>query len=186
MPQINLQELKSDKPQIKYHCAKRAIALSEKSPKALYPKLETFLKLLDGENNVLRWTALIVIGNLAAADPKGAIDRLVPKLTAYTRDPSLITAGNAAKALGKIAAYKPLLRNKIFKALLGMEKVTYYNKGKPSPECRNVLMGHLIDVFTEFKNEVANQKEVISFIKRQTKNTRPVVKKQAEILLENI
>lgn len=184
---LNLKALKSDNPHIKYHCAKKAIALSEKNPKALYPKLNTFIELLDGKNNVLRWTALIVIGNLAAADPKGAINRLVPRLIKFTRDPSLITASNALNALSKIASHKPRLRSRIFQALLGVEKVTYYNKGKPSPECRNVVIGHLLDVFAGFNGEMLKaSKQIVAFVRRQTKNTRPPVRKRAQALWRQI
>ncbi len=186
MKQLNLKDLQSDNPHVKYHCAKQAIAQSEKNPRKLYPKLKTFINLLDSENNVLKWTSLIVIGNLAAVDAKGTITKLVPRLIAYTKDPSLITAGNASKALGKIARQKPRLRNKIFHALLGVEKITYYNKGKPSPECRTIIIGHVINVLADFKETIKGNKAIIAWLKRQIKNTRPTVKKRAKGLLSAI
>ncbi|MDD5040505.1 MAG: hypothetical protein PHY34_05145 [Patescibacteria group bacterium] len=180
---INLHDFKSDKPEIKYHCAKRAIAVSEKNPQTLYPQLNTFVRLLDGENNVLRWTGLIVIGNLSAADAQGRITKLVPRLLRFTKAPSLITASNAVNALGKIAAHKPRLRSKILKALLGVEKVMYYNKGKPSPECGNIVIGHLLDVFAGFDDEtLKSSKQITAFVKRQTRNTRLPVRDRAVLL----
>ncbi|MFA6099060.1 MAG: hypothetical protein WCV50_06020 [Patescibacteria group bacterium] len=176
---LNLNDLKSEKPEIKYHCAKKAIALSEKNPQALYLQIDTFIKLLDGENNVLKWVAIIVIGNLAAADKKNKINRLVPKLIGFLREKSMITANNTIRALGKIAANKPKLQEKIFKALLGVEKAVYYNKGKISPECRNIALGKVIDVFSEFREETKNRRGILAFVRRQTKNTRPTVRKRA-------
>ncbi len=187
IPNINLKDLQSEKPQIKYRCAKQAIALSEKNPKALYPRLDTFIRLLEGENNVLKWTALIVIGNLSAADTKGRITRLLPQLIKFTKDPSLITASNAVQALGKIAQHDHKIRSKIFKALLGVEKVIYYNKGQPSPECRNIVIGHSLDVLAGFDKKTLKASALImAFIRRQIKNSRPSVRKRAEKLLKHI
>jgi hypothetical protein len=179
MSKLNLDLLQSEKPEIKYHCAKRAIALSAKNPKALYPDLDTFVKLLDGDNNVLKWVSIIVIGNLASVDKQNKINKLVPKLIGFLREKSLITASNSIGALGKIAKYKPQYMEKIFVAFIAVEKAAYISKGKISPECRNVVLGHVLDVFTEFKDIITNQKEVVNFIKRQTKNTRLTVQKKA-------
>jgi hypothetical protein len=183
---MNLKDLQSDNPEIKYHCAKRAIALSEKTPAALYPRLNKFVKLLDGDNNVLKWVGIIVIGNLARADKHKKINKLVPRLAGFLREKSMITANNAIAALGKIAKSKPQSKRKIFAALLGVEKATYYNKGKISPECRNIALGKVIDVFSDFKNDVADKKEFIDFIKHQSKNTRPSTRKRAVGLLQKI
>jgi hypothetical protein len=186
MNKLNLNDLQSDKPEIKYHCAKQAILQSENNPATLYGQLDTFIKLLDGENNVLRWTALIVIGNLSAADRNHKINRLVPRLTKFTQDPSLITASNAAKALGKIAQSKPAQKNKILLSLLAVEKVKYYNKGKVSPECRNIVIGHVLDVLADFSGEFKNNKPIMAFIKRHAHNSRHAVQIRAQKLLRKV
>lgn len=107
MKTLDLKDLQSDTASVKYHCAKRAIAVSEKIPKSLYPKLQTFIRLLDGDNRVLRWVAIIIIGNLSKVDTKNTISKLVPRLTRLLHDKEMITANNAIKALGKIAKARP-------------------------------------------------------------------------------
>lgn len=186
MTKLNLKDLQSDKPEIKYRSAKQAIALSEKNPKALYPQLNTFVKLLNSENRVLKWVAIIVIGNLAAVDKQNKIDGLIPRLIGFLQEKEMITANNSIKALGKIAGSKPEYKEKIFKAMLCVEKATYHNQGKVSPECRNIALGKVIDVFAERHEDIKKRKELITFIARQTKNTRPAVRKRAQKLLKNI
>jgi len=183
MRRLNLRDLQSDNPEIKYHCAKQAIALSAKNPAALYPKLDTFVKLLNGDNNVLKWVAIIIIGNLASVDKQNKINKLLPRLIGFLQEKSMITTNNTIRALGQIAASKPKYQAKIFPALLSVQKAKYYNKGVLSPECRNIALGKVIDVFAEFKDALAGWPEIVDFIKRQTKNTRPSVKKRAEKLL---
>ncbi|RJO58904.1 hypothetical protein C4546_04875 [Candidatus Parcubacteria bacterium] len=184
MRKLNLEDLKSDNAETKYHCAKQAIALSEKNPKGLYPQLKVFTKLLDGENRVLKWVAIIIIGNLARADAKSQIDRLVPKLIGFLKGKEMITANNAIMALGKIAASKPKFKGKIFQAFLGVEKAVYYNKGQVSPECRNIALGKALEVFSLFKTDVQKSSVLLAFIGRQVRNSRPATGRKARVLLK--
>jgi hypothetical protein len=183
---IGLRALLSNKPEIKYHCAKRAIALSEKNPKALYPQLNVFVKLLDGDNNVLKWVSIIVIGNLAGADKQNKISKLIPRLIGLLHGKSMITANNTIVALGKIAKHKPQFKEKIFRALLDVEKATYYNKGKVSPECRNIALGKVIGVLAEHSDELKDNKKAITFLQRQTKNTRSATRERAKKAIDKL
>lgn len=186
MPTLNLKDLESKNPKIKYGCTKTAIALSKKNPKALYSRLDAFVELLNNENRVLKWSAILVIGNLSQADFKNKISKLVPRLLRFLQEKEMITAANSIKALGQIAKYKPEFKQKIFLELLKVEKAQYYNKGKLSPECRNIALGKVMDVLNDFPDELKNRKELVSLVKRQTKNTRPAVKKRAVQLLSFI
>jgi len=98
----------------------------------------------------------------------------------------MITAANTVKALGIVAQAKPKLKPYIFRELLKVEKAKYYYKDKLSLECRNVVLGHVVNVFGDSKNNIKTNKSIISFLKRQTKNTRPTVKNQAKELLDKI
>ncbi|PIY96600.1 MAG: hypothetical protein COY66_03845 [Candidatus Kerfeldbacteria bacterium CG_4_10_14_0_8_um_filter_42_10] len=186
MPIINLKDLESENPKIKYGCTKKAIALSEKNPQALYPMLDDFAKLLDNENRILKWSAIIVVGNLSQADKKNKISKLLPRLFNFLHEKEMITASNSIKALSQIAKYQPKFKEKIFKEFLKVEKAQYYNKGEFSPECRNIVIGQVIKEWNEFRKELNDKKDIVDFIKRQTKNTRPAVKKKAELLLNQI
>lgn len=70
MRQINLKDLDSKNPKIKYACAKQAIEISKKNPGDLYKDFDFFVELLESENNIFKWTAIQVIGNFSKADEK--------------------------------------------------------------------------------------------------------------------
>ncbi|MFA5106705.1 MAG: DUF3795 domain-containing protein [Patescibacteria group bacterium] len=183
---LQLKNLASDKPSVKYCTAKRAVELSKEKPRALYPKLGVFVPFLDGDNRIFKWTAIIIIGNLAIVDKNNRIGRLVPKLISFLHGQELITAANSIKALGLIAQAKPRFKEKIFTELIAVEKARYYNKGKVSPECRNVALGHVLSTFEAFPQDIARQKDLQAFIKRQLKNRRPAVREAAKKLLQLI
>lgn len=182
MEKLNLQDFLSDKPYIKYPCTKKAIALSKENPETLYPDFDFFLQFLNGENKILKWTALTVIGNLAAVDTQKKTDKLIPILISFLSDKTMVTAANAAKALSEIAYYKPEYREEILSALLKVEKAVYLNKGEISPECTNVAIGGVIACLPKFGEDVYQRGDVKAFLKRQTKNTRKKVREMVEKL----
>lgn len=185
MKKINLQNFFSDNPKIKYACAKQAIAVSQKNPEKLYPDFDFFLQFLRGENKILKWTAIRVIGSLSQIDGQKKVDKVIPEMINLLHDKNLITAANAIGALSEIAQNKQNYGEKILQALLKVEKAKYYHKGEISPECTNVAIGHVIPSLEKFGQEVYQRDDVKRFLKRQTKNTRLKVKHMAHQLLKN-
>jgi hypothetical protein len=178
---INLADLQSDSAEVKYCCAKNLIAIARENPARLYPHLDTFVKLLDGDNNVLKWTAIIIIGNLARVDKEKKIDKLIDRLVAFLNVGKLITANNATMALATIAIAKPQYQRKITKELLKVEHYDY-----DTDECRNIAMGKVIEAIGSYSSQLKDKKAVIEFAQRQTKNTRNATKKKAEHLLKKL
>lgn len=183
LSKLNLDDLSSDKARVKYACAKQAIVISQNCPEDLYSDFDFFAKLLNSDNNIFKWTAIKVIGNLSKVDNKRKVDRILLSLIALLFDKSMITAANAVGALSQIAKNKPEHRQEILKALLKVEKAKYYSKGDLSLECRNVVIGHVIKSFDKFGEEIFAEEDVRAFLKRQTENTRPKVRELAEKLL---
>ncbi len=186
MKKLNLKDFFSQDPKIKYSCAKQAVFISESNPELLYPDFDFFIQFLKGENKILKWTAIQVIGNLSKVDSQKKVDKLIPALIDLLSEESMIAAANAIKALSEIAKNKPKYSEKILKALLSVEKAKYYSKGKISPECTNVAIGHVIDALVKFGPTVYKRDDVKNFLERQTKNTRNKVKRMAEDLLINL
>ncbi len=186
MSNLDLRDLSSDKARVKYDCAKQAIAVSQNYPEDLYYDFVFFARLLDSYNCILKWTATKVIGNLSKIDNERKVDDILLSLIAFLSNKSMITAANAIGALSEIAKNKPEHRQKILKALLKVEKAKYYRKGCLSPECRNVVLGHVIRSFDKFGSQIYGREDVKAFLKRQTKNTRPKVRQLAEKSLKKI
>jgi hypothetical protein len=176
---INLADLQSDSAEVKYCCAKNLIAIAKEDPARIYPDIDTFVKLLDGDNNVLKWTAIQVIGNLARVDKESKVDRLIGKLAGFLNARKLITANNATMALAGIAIAKPQYQKRITEELLKVENYDY-----DTDECRNIAMGKVIEAIGSYSSQLKDKKAVIGFAQRQTKNTRNATRKKAEQLLK--
>ena len=173
--EINLADLQSDSAEVKYCCARNLIAIAKEDPAQLYPHIDTFIKLLDGDNNVMKWTAIIIIGNLARVDKEKKVDRLISKLVGFLNAGKLITANNATMALAGIAIAKPRYRKQITEELLKVEHYDY-----DTDECRNIAIGKVIEAIGSYSRQLKNKKAVIEFAQRQTKNTRNATRKKAE------
>ena len=183
---MDLEDFGAEKARVRYACAKQAIALSQEGPAELYPDFDFFLKLLQGKNKILKWTAIQVIGNLSRVDSEKKLDKVLPTLFSLLKDPVMITAANAIKALAEIGQWKPEFREDILNELLKVEKARYLYRGKLSRECRNVAIGHVLNALDKLGEAVYKRGDVRSFLKRQIINTRPKVRERAQALLKKL
>jgi hypothetical protein len=171
--------LGADKPGIKYGCLKALRAISEKNPAVLYPEFDRFAGMLDSENNIFKWGAAQVIGNLAAVDTDGKIGRILDRYLAPISGAVMITAANAVGGAGKIALAQPRHADRIVRALLKVEAANYQ-----TPECRNVALGHVVNSLDLFFANIGDPQPVVAFVQRQLGNSRNAVKKKAAAFLK--
>jgi hypothetical protein len=166
-----VEALKVEKRAVKFSYEKVLRGISERRPELVYPYFEVFEDLLDSDNSFLKWGAIITIGNLAAVDEEKKFETIFKKYYAPIAGPAMVTAANIIGSSAKIALAKPELTQRITREILKVEKAKYQSRGKPSPECRNVAIGHAIDSFDKFYEQIDDKKSVITFVKRQLKNT---------------
>jgi len=95
----------------------------------------------------------------------------------------MVTAANIIGSSVTIARAKPALTDAIQREILKVEKAKFLLKGKVSPECRNVAIGHAIDSFDKLYDRMAGKAEVVRFVKRQLGNSRQQVVRKAEQFL---
>ena len=176
--------LNHDKGSIKLGCEKILRLISEEQPELIYPHFDIFVKMLDSDNNILKWGAIIVISNLASVDVNRKFEKIFKKYYSSITEKTMITAANIIKNSWKIALAKPELAEKITQELLTAENVKYENKGQLSPECNNIVCGHAIESFEKYYDKIKDKKPVEDFIKRQLNNTRKPVAKKAERFLK--
>ena len=184
-PQIPglVDALQAEKNAKKYAYEKILRFVSERRPDLIYPHFDVFAGLLDSENNFLKWGAIRTVANLAAADGRKRFERIFRKYFDPIGGPVMITAANIIGSAVTIARAKPELAAAIAKEILRVERAKYLLKGSPSPECRNVAIGHAIDSFDKLHDLIGNRTEVAAFVKRQLKNPRdPVAKKAGQFL----
>jgi len=171
--------LASPSPRVKYGSAKALSLVSERAPDLLYPRFDFFAGLLDGDNRILRWNAMRIVGNLASADSQEKVEALLDRYLAPISGPELIDAGNTIGGAAAIALAKPHLADRIAAAILQVSRATY-----ATPECRNVAAGHAIQALARFFPHVQDKKPVLAFVRAQLKNSRPATRKKAEKFLK--
>ncbi len=181
MGKINLNDFSSTNTRVRYACAKQAIAISKDNPSDLYPDFDFFVKLLDSPNNIFKWTAIQVIGNLSKVDKKKKVDKLLPRLIDFLNCGKMITANNTILSLSEIASHKPEYQNRIISELLKVENYNY-----ETAECKNIALGKVILAFGKFKDQIKDKKEVLDFLERQTENTRNATRGKANELLDKL
>jgi len=174
-----LDGLSSKKASVKFSCAKVLRIISEKHPEALYSHIDSFIDLLDSENNIMKWEGIHVIGNLASVDKGKRIDAILSRYLKPIKGPIMITAANVIGGAAKIAAAKPYLAERIATEILKVEHAEY-----ATAECRNVALGHALDAFELFFDKLKNKQPVIDLATKQLDNTRSGTRKRAEKLLK--
>lgn len=174
-----LEGIYSEKAAIKFKSAKILRIISEERPGLLYPKWDFFEKLLDSENNIIKWNAMDVIANLTRVDSRNRFDKIFRKFYGMLYDGSLITAAHVVGNSWKIAKAKPGLGSRITSELLKVEKIPL-----PTEECRNILKGHAILSFSEYFDQIKEKGKVKSFARRELKNSRNATRSKAEKFLK--
>ena len=170
-----LECLKSGKAEVRYGSAKVLRLIGESSPELLYPHFDLFFGLFEGENTFHRWGSAQILGNLAAVDREGKLEKVLGRFLAPIRGREMIAAANAIAAGAKIAAVQPALAGRIAAAILQVEDAEY-----KTPECRNVAIGHAIKAFGRFYPLIPDRRAVYDFVARQLDNPRPATRKKAE------
>ncbi len=176
--QALLTAVSSDVARLKFGAAKALRDLSERAPDLIYPHFDFFVSLLRNENSILRWNAILLLGNLAPVDEDCRVDRVIDDYLAPISGPHLIDAANTMRGATAIGAAKPYLADTIARQILKVERATY-----ATPECRNVAIGHAIDCIGRLFPAIADQRVVQFFVSRQINNTRNATRKKAERFL---
>lgn len=175
------QELTSKIARVKFGCSKSLMLISEQYPSLLYPKIEKVFSMLDSPNQILKWNAIAILGNLAAVDSERRIRSVLPKLYAFLSCGELITANNTINALGKIGRAFPEEQAKITSLLLKIERAAF-----ETDECRNIAIGKSILALQMFVDPAKSRKDVKEFARAQIGNRRPATAAKAKSFLKKI
>ena len=171
-------ELTSKDPKVKYGAAKALTTQAREDPAALYPHLDYFEKLLDSDNNILKWNAIDIIGYSATVDKDSKAVKMTGKLVALLSAGKMITANHAIAALARFAGAFPDQREMIAHELMKVEECVY-----DTDECRNIALGNAIIALGSYFGDIEDKRTVIEFAQRQTANTRNATAKKAQVFL---
>ncbi len=172
--EVHLSDLASPDPKVKYACAKRLLALAKESPEPLCADRAFFMKMLDSQNNILKWTAIEVVGAIAAVGRDVPVERLVDRPAGFLNTGNMITANHAIGALAAVARERAGVRARIAADLLEVEHYEY-----ATTECRNIAIGKAILALGTFCDSLPDNTHIIDFARRQTGNTRAATRQKA-------
>ncbi|HEX2899849.1 MAG TPA: hypothetical protein VHS96_09035 [Bacteroidia bacterium] len=179
--ELDLARLEAKSPKVKYAFAKELLQISMRSPARLYPHFHRWQQLLTGENQILQWTAIDIIGRMAAVDKAGKVDAEIPQLFQLLHGGHLITTAHAIFALGEIAREKPLLKSLILGELLRVPHDKF-----DSQECREIAIGKVVDVLGQFIPEIKDSPEAMTLIQSACHATRKATVKKGEKLRQQM
>jgi hypothetical protein len=174
----------TQKGSTKFLCEKVVRRISEINPSLLYPYFDTIVSFLSSESNIIRWGAFFTLANMASVDNENKFESIFELYFSFLSSQSMITASNVVKSAPKIIAAKPALEETITNKLLSTQNNTYYMKGEPSGECKNVLYSHLLDCFDKYFLSSHMKREILDFAKNQLNNSRASVAKKAGIFVK--
>jgi hypothetical protein len=176
--------IRTDRGAVKYHCEKIIRICSENNPSLVYPYFDEIVGLLDSPNNFLKWGAITTLANLTAVDAERRFDAVYDRYFDLLNADSMITASNVVDNAWKIIRSFPDREPDITARLLAVQGNTYLNKGKPSPECLNIVLGNVLDCFSKYFTLSQSQDRMLEFAAAQLENHRRTVAKRAALFIK--
>jgi hypothetical protein len=152
--------------------------LGEQQPRKLYPFFDEIAALRGHPNNIVQWTAIRLIADLAAVDVQCKLDDLLADYLRPIRGPVMITAANTIQGAARIALARPEFRSRIIAALLRVTRARY-----ATTECRHIATGHALNALGTLGHDALRRADVQRFVRRQLQNPRPATRVKAERLL---
>lgn len=178
---FDINRLKSKDPKVKYGFTKELLKLGKDTPSLLYDYFDYWVEMAKSDNNILKWTAIDLIGYLSAVDKENKTDQNIEYLLDLLHGGHLITSNHAIFALGLIAKNKSNHRARIINELVAVSQDSF-----DTDECKNIAIGKVVVTLNEFLDDITNNKAVLNFIKQAQHSTRNATKKKADTLMNKI
>jgi len=165
---------------VKLGSSKALRLLSERMPELLYPHFDFFAVLLEQDNQILKWNAILTLANLARVDKQARIERILDHYLEPIHGPNLITAANTIRGAAVIGSAVPALLPRIIPAIMEVENAVY-----ATPECRNVALGHAVEALSKLVPKTTDVRPIRLFVARQLGNPRPATSAKARRFLKS-
>ncbi len=173
-----IQNLRIKQETIRFNSSKALNLISETNPEILYPEMDYFFELLEGDNTYWKCSAIPLIANLVRVDKTKKFERAFEKYFDLMYDRSFIPAAYLARSAATIVKAKPELRSKITDKLLRIDETHH------DPQRRDLVKSDIIEAFDEYFAGAENKKQIIEFIKQQLNCDSPKTRKTAAKFLK--
>lgn len=175
----------TDKGTQKFYCEKIIRKLSEIAPDMIYPYYHDVVHMVVSDNKFIKWGGIITLTNLASEDYDRHFLDVFDMFFNLINSEVMVTAANVIENTWKIVKNYPDLEPQITGRLLAVEGNVYMHKGKESSECRNIVIGTVINCFGTYYAISERKQDMIEFVKRQKNNPRKRVAKTAVDFLKD-
>lgn len=176
---ILLDLIRTESGSLKFFCDKVIRTISESRPDLVYPWFEEIASLIHSPNHFIQWGALRTIANLISTDQGRKFAAIKNQYFDLIDDETMITAATVAGVAWKFVQALPELEPEITGRLLKAADNTYLTKGEPSPECRDIMIGHVLDSFEQYFDLSTRQAEMMAFAEGQIENQRTSTARKA-------
>lgn len=178
---LDLNKLDSKDPKVKYGFARELLNIGADSPELLYDHFDYWTKLMKSENNILKWTAIDIVGYISSVDKGNKVEKEIKNIFDLLHCGNLITCNHAIFALGLIAINKPLKRTRIIKELVTISEDSF-----DTEECKCIATGKVIEVLKDFTGDIRNNEDILEFIRNAQNSQRNATKKKADALMRKL
>ncbi len=174
--------LQEKKGTAKFAADKVIRAVAAENATVIIPYADILIELLDSSNNFIKWGTILTIPYLSEME-SGKLDIAISKLRSLAEDAAMVSSLNAISSLYKISKIKTEIQPYLMEFMLNIDTREYYKKGELSPECTNVAIANVIDIFSTFSKEEITS-EMLEFAERNKNNSRPSVRNKVEKFLK--
>lgn len=171
--------IKLNKGSEKYFCERIIRKTSERNPSLVYPYFGDLVELMRSGNHFIKWGSIISLSNLIIVDDKFQFSTIYKEFFEMINSDSMITACNVIKQSWRFVTIHPEYDDDMTKRLIQVHNNTYYYQGQVSSECKNLVIGAVIDAFSNYFHISKNRKDMFDFVQVETTNQRNSVAKKA-------
>lgn len=166
-----LKGLESKKCAVRYKNFKAVYVISKDYPEELYPQWDLFERMLNSDNNTLKFYAIHVLANLTKIDRDCRFEKVFDQFYSILNGKALVPACHVAYVSSKIALTKPKLAERITEKLLNLDKATYKHK--------ELVQANAVKSFGEYFDKIKNKEKVIALAEELKKSKSARAKKEA-------
>jgi len=148
----------------KFFCDRVVRKISETAPGLVYPYFETLVGLMRSHNHFIRWGAIISLSHLLTVDDQSRFAAIYEEYFGLIRSDSMVTACNVIQAAGQFVVLHPEADDDMTKRLSQVKDQDYYYHGQVSPECKNLVIGAVIDAFSDYFEFSRNRPVMRDFV----------------------
>lgn len=181
-----LDLIESDKGTLKFQADKLIQGLSVTHPDLILPVHDRIASHINSSNSFIQWGAMITLANLIPFDEGKAFMKVLPEFKKWVQADSMITAANASKGLVALIRCHREYEAELIPLLISCEDRTYLYHGEPSPECRSIMIGHVLDFFLDLIDGSNVKEMMVGFATRHVEDPRNKTAKKAEAFLDRV